>query len=180
MYSEGLGFEVAKTLLRKHCHVITGSSASEEKIEARYHKLMAEAPNTRGKLEIWPLDLASLDSVETFIARFKASEVPLNFLVCNAGIMWQRFRLTEDKFESHMSINYISHSLMIFNLMDSLAETARRTGDESRIVFVSSCLHQAGTIRWSDLHGRSMYSERHAYNQSKLAQVNYKYLTIVK
>lgn len=77
-YSEGLGFEVAKTLLRKHCHVITGSSSSEEKIEARYHKLMAEAPNTRGKLEIWPLDLASLDSVETFIARFKAREVPLN------------------------------------------------------------------------------------------------------
>jgi NAD(P)-dependent dehydrogenase (short-subunit alcohol dehydrogenase family) len=175
--SRGIGAEVVKTLLKKGCHVITGSSAKNQtEIEKRYRAIIEEVSEVKGKLEIWNLDLMSMSSVIQFVERFKNSNLSLNYLIANAGIMLQDYKETKDGFESHYQINYLSHCLLIFHLLPNLVETARQANSsESRIVLVSSCAHFAANIRFHDLQLKYLYSRYFAYSQSKLAQVMFTY-----
>lgn len=96
--------------------------------------------------------------------------------------MFMPYRLTGDKFESHMSINYLSHCLLILKLLPLLAarssEPSSSTANtfKSRIVIVSSGAHHASLgLRLHDLHSTSLYSVYHGYAQSKLSLVMFTY-----
>lgn len=84
--SRGIGWFTAKTLLSKGCHVIITSSAEPgPKLDSLYQSLASQADSIHGKLEVWHLELTSMDSVLSFIKRFNASGLELNLLINNAG-----------------------------------------------------------------------------------------------
>lgn len=85
--------------------------------------------------------------------------------------MYAPFSLTPDGFESHLSVNYLGHCLLIWALLPKLNETGQKSGTLSRIVNVSSSTHYARPINLDDLNGLKLYSPYHAYAQSKLAQI---------
>ena len=85
--------------------------------------------------------------------------------------MFAPFSLTEDGFESHLSINYLGHCLLIWAFLPILNETGFKSGPLSRIINVSSSTHYARNLRLDDLNGSKLYSPYHAYAQSKLAQI---------
>lgn len=62
---------------------------------------------------------------------------------------------TEDGFESHWAINYLSHFLLTHLLLDSLIKSATSVVP-SRIVNLSSCLHIPGTINFDDINLRQV------------------------
>ncbi|CAG2118013.1 unnamed protein product, partial [Medioppia subpectinata] len=172
--SRGIGSEVVKVLLKKECHVITGSSSKSESEHIKRHdQLMADIPKGRGKLDIWHLDLKSMNSVSNFAKRFKQTGLPLNYFIANAGIMSQKNeKLTEDNFEGHLAVNYLSHCLLIDHFLDALHETAKTSRSESRIVLVSSAMHRVGTIKFNDPQLKATRATTYlAYGQSKLAQI---------
>ncbi|XP_054161100.1 dehydrogenase/reductase SDR family member on chromosome X-like [Oppia nitens] len=174
--TRGIGLEVVKTLLKKGCHVITGSSADGQEIEKRHKAIVDQlSDQCTGQLDIWPLDLSSMDSVMQFIDKFKQSGLSVNYLICNGAVMFAPFKLTADNFETHLAVNYLSHCLLIAQLVDSLAESAKQSGHKSRIVCVSSGAHRASTIRFQDIHCERLFSIYHAYAQSKLAQIMFAY-----
>jgi NAD(P)-dependent dehydrogenase (short-subunit alcohol dehydrogenase family) len=175
--TRGIGAEVVKAFLRKDCHVITGSSAkSNEEIDKRYKELMEDIPEGKGKLEIWNLDLKSMSSVMKFVEKFKSSKLGLNYLIANAGIMLVNQNLTEDGFESHFEVNYLSHCLLVYHLLPNLVESGRQfNSSESRIVMVSSAAHLAASLRFDDLQLQKLYSPYFAYGQSKLALIMFTY-----
>jgi len=107
--TRGIGAEVVKALLRKDCHVITGSSSKNQKeIDQKYEKLMKDIPKGKGKLEIWNLDLISMSSVMQFVEKFKNSKLHLNYLIANAGVFLYEQRYNEEGFELHLrSIVYL-------------------------------------------------------------------------
>ncbi|XP_054159956.1 uncharacterized protein LOC128958166 [Oppia nitens] len=143
--SRGLGVEVVKTLLRKGCHVITGSSkTSESERNKRYEQIMSEVnTDSRGRLDIWHLDLKSMDSVVKFAKQFEESKLSLNYFIANAGVVNTTMKLTDDGFEDHIAVNYLSHCLLIDHFIDNMYRTAKQSGSESRIVMVSSGAHRA-------------------------------------
>ncbi|XP_015781202.1 dehydrogenase/reductase SDR family member on chromosome X [Tetranychus urticae] len=168
----GIGWETARSLIKKGYHVIVTSSAKPgSQLDALKAKLSPQVDGYSGKLDIWHLELSSLTSVIEFIKKFRGSGLGLNLLINNAGIMFAPFALTEDGFESHLSINYLGHCLLIWAFLPILNETGFKSRNLSRIVNVSSSTHYARNLRLDDLNGLKLYSPYHAYAQSKLAQI---------
>ncbi len=176
--SRGIGLEVAKVLLLKGCDVIIGSSSKPEIAKQLTRKISEElnrqkTSNERvGKLEIWPLDLMSLQSVQSFVKKLETSGFKnLNYLINNAAVMFAPKTITIDGFESHFQVNYLGHCLLIWSLMPLMVRSAKKCGQRSRIVNVSSSTHYARDLCLNDLQSTHIYSPFHSYAQSKLAQI---------
>ena len=73
-------------------------------------KIMSEVQaegkeQTKGKMELMLVDLASLRSTKHFVEEFKAKRLPLNILINNAGIALAQKGYTEDSYERHFQVN---------------------------------------------------------------------------
>lgn len=176
--TRGLGLTVVRMLISKGCSVFVASSQTQDKFEQLKEKIYDDLPEKdpvngvkRGIVHLHNLDLSSMDSAKTFIEAFKKTQLNLNYLICNAGIMFAPRSLTVDNFESHLAVNYLGHSLLILELLPELKKTADKTNENSRIVSVSSSTHRITRFRFEDLLAESNYSSSQAYAQSKLAQI---------
>ncbi|XP_033834454.1 dehydrogenase/reductase SDR family member on chromosome X [Periophthalmus magnuspinnatus] len=170
--TRGMGLETARQLHRLGMHVIIVGNEREEGQEAA-SKLNAEN-HSGGKAEFIFLDLTSLKSIQQFTQNFKQRRLPLHVLVNNAGTMLVPERQTQDGFELHFGLNYLSHFLLTNLLLDVLKDSGK-AGRCARIVNMSSATHYAGVIDMNDLNRRSSYSSHGAYSQSKLALVLFTY-----
>lgn len=179
------------------------SDSSPENIAKYKHNLLLQVLKTEvidqttkdlvaNRLVVLPLDLTSMASVVKFANEISQvtskidymvskqgyrAVIETSFQICNGGAMFVPFRLTRDNFECHMSINYLSHCLLIVKLLPLLSSpSALSARAKSRIVVVSSGAHHASLgLRLHDLHSTSLYSVYHGYAQSKLALVMFTY-----
>ena len=89
------------------------------------------------------LELDNFKSVKKFVAQFKGTELPLNYLVNNAGMMVTglQFSKHDPLLELHTSVNFLGPLLLTELLMPSLSSTAKERGVTTRIIHVSSELH---------------------------------------
>jgi hypothetical protein len=116
-------------------------------------------------------DLASLASVRAAAARLLAERVPIDILLCNAGIMMCPFGVSRDGYENHMAANHLGHFLLTVLLARAVAPAS------GRVVVVSSGLHMAARRR--DVQAGALrphpspdgYNPTLAYAASKLANV---------
>ncbi|XP_026157799.1 polyprenol dehydrogenase isoform X2 [Mastacembelus armatus] len=166
-----MGFETARHLAGLGMHVVIAGNEREEGIAA-IRKIHEEGNG--GKAEFLYMDLTSLKSVRQFVQTFKDRGLPLHVLVNNAGTMLVPERQTEDGFEFHFGLNYLSHFLLTNLLLDVLKKSGRQ-GCCSRIVNVASATHYVGVLDLKDLNRRICYSSHGAYSQSKLALVLFTY-----
>jgi NAD(P)-dependent dehydrogenase (short-subunit alcohol dehydrogenase family) len=117
------------------------------------------------------LDLTSLASVERFADEFNRLGVPLNVLVCNAGIMATHYGLTRDGFEQQVGTNHVGHHYLTQLLLPRLRE-----GTPARVVLVSSMGHKLANMQAEQLErvfrpSEQQYGAWAAYGNSKLANV---------
>ncbi|MEE6176782.1 oxidoreductase [Mycobacterium sp. 050134] len=147
----GLGEVTARELARAGAHVILAVRDTD--------KGAAAAARMTGDVEVRPLDLQDLSSVQRF-----ADEVDrLDVLVNNAGIMATNFARTVDGFEGQIGTNHLGHFALTNLLLPKLTD---------RVVTVSSLLHHIGFISLKDLNWeKRRYSAWLAYGQSKLANL---------
>lgn len=176
--TRGLGLTVVRALLEKGCSVFVGTSQTEDKFSKIADNICSALPKLDedtliepGKINLHYLDLSSMDSVTDFVKAFMDKNLNLNYLICNAGIMFAPRQLTVDNFESHLAVNYLGHCLLMLELLPKLKKTADETRTNSRIISVSSSTHRVTRFRFEDLRGESNYSSSQAYSQSKLAQI---------
>ncbi|XP_069578722.1 polyprenol dehydrogenase [Brachyistius frenatus] len=165
--TRGMGYETARHLTSLGMHVIIAGNEREEGASA-VSKIHEEGCG--GTAEFIFVDMTSLKSVHQFVQMFKSRGLPLHVLVNNAGTMMVPERQTEDGFEFHFCLNYLSHFLLT-NLLLDLLKKSGRPGRCSRIINMSSATHYAGVIHMDDLNRRVCYSSHGAYAQSKLALV---------
>uniref|UniRef100_A0A3Q3W6U2 Dehydrogenase/reductase (SDR family) X-linked n=1 Tax=Mola mola TaxID=94237 RepID=A0A3Q3W6U2_MOLML len=156
--SRGIGYEVARHMVRLGAHVIIG-------IVSRTTPTHTDRMNI---LEFMKLDLASLQSVRKFVHIFKQRDLQLNILVNNAGVMLVPEGRTEDGFEQHFGVNYLGHFLLTWLLLDTLKDSGK-CGLFSRVVHVSSSAHRIVFLAFS--LSSQYYSAHAAYCDSKLAQL---------
>ncbi|CAM6100196.1 unnamed protein product [Calypogeia fissa] len=183
--TNGLGKETVRVLAKRGAHIFLAARniSAAEMVKEDILKETASA-----RIDLLKIDLASMESVRTAAKEFLALNVPLNVLVCNAGMASSSLLTIEysvDGVEVSFATNYLGHVLLTQLLLDKLKETARETGIEGRIVNVSSIGHellvhaegiQFEAIQRSDKtnvnNGNFMSSSRN-YGQSKLAQILY-------
>jgi NAD(P)-dependent dehydrogenase (short-subunit alcohol dehydrogenase family) len=80
------------------------------------------------------------------------------------------YRQTADGFEMQFGTNHLGHFALTGLLLERLV-----AADDARVVTVSSTLHRQGKINFEDLQGQLQYNKRAAYNQSKLANLQFAY-----
>jgi NAD(P)-dependent dehydrogenase (short-subunit alcohol dehydrogenase family) len=135
-----------------------------EKGENARREIEAAVPGAR--LELEPLDLASLDSVRDFASRVGAAHAGLDLLINNAGVMAAPRGRTADGFELQFGTNHLGHFALTGLLIGRLEGR-----DDARVVTLSSNAHRFGRVAFGNLGGDHRYFRWRAYGQSKLANL---------
>ena len=104
--NNGLGFETTIALAEKGAQLIM-ACRSMSKAEPAHAEIMRRVPGA--SVEIIPLDLASLASIQDFVTAFQARHDRLDILINNAGIMAVPFSRTTDGFETQFGVNHLGH-----------------------------------------------------------------------
>ncbi|WP_411964034.1 oxidoreductase [Haloferax sp. YSMS24] len=162
--NSGIGFEASKTFAARGAHVVM-ACRSLDRGESAMAEIRSELD--AASLSLVELDLADLDSVHRFADEFTAEFGSLHVLLNNAGVMAIPRQETAQGFEMQFGVNHLGHfalSALLFSLL-------RDTPGETRIVTVSSGVHERGRMDFDDLQGEQRYEEWGAYAQSKLANL---------
>ncbi|KAG2183127.1 hypothetical protein INT43_006122 [Umbelopsis isabellina] len=162
----GIGEETARSLSSHGAKVIL-ATRNQKSAQAAMDRIKSKHP--KANLQWLYLDLSDLDTVKTFVADFRKTGLPLNGLICNAGIMASPYSKTKQGFESQFGTNHMGHFLLIKLLLDDLI----KSGPGSRVVVVSSAGHRFSGIKFDDLDfsDGKVYEPFEAYGQSKTANI---------
>ncbi|MDH3976951.1 MAG: SDR family oxidoreductase [Gammaproteobacteria bacterium] len=157
--NSGLGFETARVLAMRGANII-GTGRTLEKAEKA-----AEAID--GQVTPLVLELSDFDSVNNCAAQIRAMDIPLDILICNAGIMALPELEQVNGIERQFVVNHLGHFAFTTQLVDQV-----KAAEQGRIISVSSMGHlwapEAG-IELDNLSGERDYSPNKMYGQSKLA-----------
>ncbi|XP_068698762.1 retinol dehydrogenase 12-like isoform X1 [Montipora foliosa] len=180
----GIGYETAKAVAQMGARVIVACRSEQRAKEAikkmqeehaKESKNTALQENDRDQsssdqllVEYMHLDLSSLKSTMDFVEAFKQTGHPLHVLVCNAGIAFANQTLTDDGYESHFQVNYLSHLLLVLNLLPLM----KMSGPDVRVVFVSSLMETwQRKLNIENIQGQQSYSSVTCYSSSKLFMI---------
>ena len=161
--NSGIGFETARALAEHGARVVLAcrNETRGKDAEARLRSAVPEA-----ECRFRPLDLGSLESVESFARNLAEEESRLDLLCNNAGVMMPPYGLTADGFETQFGTNHLGHFALTGRLLGLLLES-----EAPRVVSVSSLAHLWGRIDFEDLDSKRRYNATMAYGQSKLANL---------
>jgi retinol dehydrogenase 12 len=160
----GIGYETAKDLAERGAKVILGCRSVERGTAAR-DKIINLSGNKDVHFKL--LDLNSFKSVREFAHDILKSEKELHILINNAGIIAHDYTITEDGLLSVMQTNHFGHFLLTSLLLPLLKSSA-----PSRIINVSSKLHEQGKVDLDNINGtKESYGSLQGYSNSKLCNV---------
>jgi NAD(P)-dependent dehydrogenase (short-subunit alcohol dehydrogenase family) len=157
--NSGLGFETLRVLTLRGAHVIGAARTLE--------KAQAACASVKGLTTPVACELAEPASIRASVATVKALKVPIDGIICNAGIMALPKLNQAYGYELQFFTNHIGHFILVTGLIDALAANAR-------ITMLSSGLHESapkGGIEFDNLSGEKGYSAWRAYGQSKMANL---------
>ena len=159
--TDGVGFEIAARLARAGAEIVM-PARTLEKGDAAVARIRARTPGAR--IQVRPLDLASLGSVATFADELIAEGRPVGILINNAGVMSPPTRqLSADGFELQFATNHLGHFALVGRVMPLLA------AGHARVVSQVSIAANEGAIHWDDLSWERDYDPMKAYSSSKIA-----------
>jgi NAD(P)-dependent dehydrogenase (short-subunit alcohol dehydrogenase family) len=162
----GLGLETSRALAAAGCHVVMASRNQDKAADAA-KEILASSPGA--SLESVPLDLGSLESIETAAVTILASHRIVDLLVNNAGLMAMPEGRTDDGFETQLGVNHLGHWALTAHLLPALLRS-----DTGRVVTVTSTAHHFGRpIDPANPHLEGRYDPWRAYGQSKLANYHF-------
>jgi len=162
--SAGLGVETTRALAAAGAHVVM-AVRDKAKGEAAAERVRAGAAGA--SVELGQLDLASLDSIRTFVAWLSERQPRIDLLINNAGVMAPPLLRTTEGFELQMGTNHLGHFLLTNVLTPAITAAA-----PARVINLSSRGHMRSDIRWDDPHWRTTeYDKWEGYGQSKTANI---------
>jgi NAD(P)-dependent dehydrogenase (short-subunit alcohol dehydrogenase family) len=173
----GIGLATAKALHRMGARVIFGARDPKRAEKAIQEIRSARSASARDAppVECLDLDLADLASVQQFVTEFRNKNVPLDYLINNAGAVFMNNGVTKDGFERCWQINALSHFLLTTSLLDIINK------NKTRVINLTSGAHafvkKYEPLTYEDVHsdmtthkvGGSGYMG--AYSLSKLSNV---------
>ncbi|KAK6180110.1 hypothetical protein SNE40_012318 [Patella caerulea] len=181
--NSGIGYNAAREIARMGGHVIiacrnmskaeTAIQQMQEEYEKEFKAKQAKLPVTdrtepkKLNVEKMELDLASFEKTLKFIEEFKARNLPLHCLICNAGIAMKTKEMTEDGYETNLQANYLSHLLIILHFLPIL----QKSGDDCRIVQTSSMAYRMGKLDMNNINYEQSFGSTSSYSNSKLYQI---------
>jgi len=157
--TSGIGLETMRVLALRGAHVI-GTGRTLDRARAACASVSGRATPLMLELTDYPSVVACAESV-------RALSLPIDVLVCNAGVMALQTHEQVDGVEKQFATNHLGHFLLVSHLIDRVNDAP-----QGRVVVVSSHALQWASpagIEWDNLSGSRDYDPDRAYGQSKLA-----------
>ena len=158
--NSGLGYETMRVLAMRGAHVI-GTGRNLEKASKA-------CSSVTGKTTPMALELSNFYSIIECADKITKLSLPIDILVCNAGINTFSDLELVNGIERTFAVNHLGHFIFVNHLMPLIKESK-----ESRIVHVSSksAYVQAPVvgIDFDNLRGEGTFDYWEAYGRSKLA-----------
>jgi NAD(P)-dependent dehydrogenase (short-subunit alcohol dehydrogenase family) len=162
--ASGIGVETVRALAAAGARVVI---ATRDHTKGQSVAVTLRSETRTDKIEFQPLDLASLASVQAFVAQFLVLGRDLHLLINNAGIMATPLSYTADGFESQFGTNHVGHFFLTAGLLPALKAAGR-----ARVVSLTSLGHRRSDVHFEDIHFHHRpYDPWIAYGQSKTANV---------
>lgn len=162
--TNGMGKGVAKVLadIDNHAHEIIILCRSKELGEAVVTELVNATSNM--KISIILCDLTKLADVKSAIIEIHDKHEFLDGIFINAGLGYAAKRVeTEDGFDSHFQVNYLSQFMLTLNLLDLLKKSEKG----GRIIFNVT---RMGEIFWDDMQMNKKWSFEDGIHQAMVAK----------
>jgi retinol dehydrogenase 12 len=159
--NSGLGFESMRVLCDRGAHVIGAARTMEKARQA--------CDQVNGKTTPVACELSDFDSVVACAEAVQALDLPLDILMCNAGIMALPKLEQCYGYEMQFVTNHLGHFLLIRHLLERI-----KAATAGRVVLLSSAAHMLtpkGGINFDNLTGENGYRGWPFYGQSKLANL---------
>lgn len=157
--TSGLGLETMRVLALRGAHVI-GTGRTLEKAKAACDGVSGRTTPVALELERWETVVSASELIRTL-------GMPIDMLICNAGIMALPKPEQVYGIEKHFVVNHLGHFLLVNRLLEQV-----KAAPQGRVVVVSSLGYQwappAG-IEFDNLDGKRGYEPNKMYGQSKLA-----------
>jgi NAD(P)-dependent dehydrogenase (short-subunit alcohol dehydrogenase family) len=157
--TSGLGFETMRVLALRGAHVLgTGRTLAKAKEACAL---------VSGRTTPIELELERWDSVASATDLVRALGVPLDALICNAGIMALPALEQVYGLEKQFVVNHLGHFILVNRLLDAV-----EAAEQGRVVMLSSMGYRwapASGIEFDNLSGERDYQPNKMYGQSKLA-----------
>lgn len=118
--SSGIGWETVKMLSELGANVIIASRNQKQTKELL--QSIDNPPNVKWMY----IDLESLSTVAEFAAQISHQQVPIHYLINNAGVMNCPHAVTKDGYEIQFQVNHLSHFLLTQLLMQNLQQNKAR------------------------------------------------------
>jgi len=158
--NSGLGYETMRVLAMRGAHVIGAARTIEKARDA--------CKSVEGSTTPIVCELSDFSSAAACAEAVRAMGMPLDILICNAGIMALPELQQVGGIERHFVVNHLGHFVLTNGLLQQL-----KSAPQGRVVVVGSMGHRwapAGGIQFDDLSGESWeYDPNAAYGHSKLA-----------
>lgn len=156
--NSGLGYETMRVLAMRGAHII-GIARTQAKAEAA-------CANIQGQTTPLFLDLADWESVMRCAEKIRATNVPLDGLITNAGIMALPELELVNGVEKQFAVNHLGHFILINQLREPVL-----AAPQGRFTLLSSLAHRRADngIEFDNLDGSQHYEPWNAYGVSKLA-----------
>ena len=162
--TNGMGKGVAKILadIDNQAHEIIILCRLKELGEAVVKELIDATSNM--KISIILCDLTKLADVKRAIIEIHEKHEFLDGIFINAGLGYAAKRIeTEDGFDSHFQVNYLSQFMLTLNLLDLL----KKSDKGGRIIFNVT---RTGEIFWDDMQMEKKWSYEDGIHQAMVAK----------
>ncbi|EFR03981.1 hypothetical protein MGYG_06984 [Nannizzia gypsea CBS 118893] len=138
--TSGLGLEAAiKYINLGVSSLIIGCRNIERGNEAKRVIEQRASSTANSDIQIWPLDMASYQSVVYFAQKINKEVPRVDIALLNAGAMHRKYTLTPDGWEETLQANALSTALLGLLLLPKLRESRDvATGAPAHLTFVSS------------------------------------------
>jgi NAD(P)-dependent dehydrogenase (short-subunit alcohol dehydrogenase family) len=154
--NSGIGYETMRVLSLRGAHLIGTARSGEKGREA--------CARVVGRAEPVVMELSDFDSVVSCAEQIESMDVPIDVLICNAGVLLNRAAQI-GQLELQFVVNHLGHFILANRLMHRIV-----AAPQGRVVVVGSVSHwdaPPGGIQFDNLSGEG-WSEA-AYAHSKLA-----------
>jgi WW domain-containing oxidoreductase len=155
--NSGLGQETMRVLESRGAHII-GMARSLEK--AKY-----AAQSNGGNITPLACELSSFESVKQCADSIKDLGIPIDVLICNAGIMALPKLQLQNGFEQQFNTNHLGHFILAHNLLDQVKQA-----DQGRIVMLSSLAHKMAPSKGIDFDNLLLFTNLQPYNRAFLTR----------
>jgi NAD(P)-dependent dehydrogenase (short-subunit alcohol dehydrogenase family) len=136
--NSGLGKAMSVEFARRGAKIIMGC-------RREYFQDMEEIKQRSGNpsVELRLLDLSSMDLIDRFCGELADDGVRLDIVMCNAGMVSSRNKLSQDGFPLLLQVNFLGYARMLTDLIKSgVISKKKNTEGMPRIIFTSSTKHK--------------------------------------